>query len=59
MTRIVLKNGEIIETNTNFFTICDYISSCEEFNEDSIWFKDTDDKQRIVDINDIKSIESI
>ena len=59
MTRIVLKNGEIIDTNADIFWICGYISSCKGLNETNIWIINSENEKKVIDINNIKSIEVI
>lgn len=59
MTRIVLKNGEVIDTNTTIFDVCNYISICDNRNENKIYLFNIELGAEVIDINEIKSIETI
>lgn len=59
MTRIVLKNGEIIETETDLLEVCEYITINNTKNGGKIYLFNTNRTAEVIEINDIKSIESI
>lgn len=56
MTRIVLKNGEIIDTKTPLKEICEYITNS---TTGAIYLFNIENTADVIEINNIKSIESI